>query len=250
MSPPLLARRHAASTRRRSQALRAFDWFFGVQLYLAAWFWAIALVCVTITLLLVHNLGEVQLSIFQFVQHGGLWFPFSIAIIAATAQLTLHVTSGMTRRSFIRGALLAAVATGILMGVTTSAGLVTEGWLYAANDWPHTVETEGAEPALRAGFWPMLLGLCLVYTSGTLSGLLVGVTYYRTGGWWGTIALPLSLSPILLVNLVSASSWAPFGFTFDLSAPGATLAALAVLTAAAAAFHRLTRRVPIAPVEA
>ena len=50
----------------------------------------------------------------------------------------------------------------------------------------------------------------LTFVVAYLSGLLVGITYQRAGGWWGTLALPLTVGPILVVSALFAQDAGPF----------------------------------------
>lgn len=242
--------RTARPTRRAPQWRRSAAWQLGVYAYLMAWAWAIALVVVVAVLAIVSRSVDVEMSAVAFSHHAFLWFPFSIAIMVTTSLLTTHVAAGMTRASFIKGAIIAAVTTGVGNAVVATTLLVTERWVYDRLGWVHgsgdvgrTVLQDGA---LRYG-----AGLALLFSAGMLSGLLVGICFYRLGGLGGILALPLALSPILLtgwVGMPSDDQWTAWGNAPG-SMPSHPLLGVLVLAAAAAAYHLLVRRVPIAKKE-
>lgn len=234
---------------RRPQWWRAASWMVRMQAYLGLWFWAIVLVLALAAAVVVSRVGQVEISLLQFAAHGALWFPFALMITVVAVQLTGHVANGMTRRSFVRAALVAAAATGLGYGLVIALGLVVEGTIYDALGWPHVhVATTG--PGGEDVVAPWSLGLpasTLVYAvrtfGGAVAGLLVGVTYYRLGGLRGTLLLPLTVLPAVVGQDDLAARTAD---AVGLSLPLYTLATLAVLALAAWAFHALTRHAPLA----
>lgn len=108
-------------------------------------------------------------------------------------------------------------------------------------------------------------GLFCYLVAVVVSGLLVGATYYRLGGWLGTLALPVTIAPLLLApaalgpEVSPALSFQvgaePVSITGQAFAPslagtvtgGPALPLLAVVLAVAL-FHLVVRRVPIRPV--
>lgn len=233
----------------RPQWWRTASWMMRLHAYLGLWFWAVVLVlALTATLVLSQTVG-IAVSVLQFAAHGALWFPFSLMITVTAAHLTSHVGNGMTRRSFVRGALLTAVVTGAVYGVLLTVGLAVEGAAYEALGWPHAhVATTG--PGAERVVAPWSLGLpatAFVYAArtagGAVAGLLVGITYYRLGGRRATLLLPLTVLPAVVgqEDLAGRAAGA-----LGLSLPLYTLAALAVLAVAAWAFWLLTRTAPLA----
>ncbi|MFC4556120.1 hypothetical protein [Georgenia faecalis] len=242
-------RRRPGTAVGRPQWRRALGWVLAVQLYLAAWFWLIAVAVVTVALIVIDRIGTVTVSIMQFASEGATWFPFAIAIISATAQLSVHVANGMTRRSFIRAALVTSVVSGVVYALVMSLAMLAEGAVFARFGWPHVAGAD--DVALwQSGFGPGLLGYALLFVGAQVSGLLVGIGYYRYGGWWGTLLLPLTAAPAVLLQLLTpllgGDGWfvdaAPFSLsTAALAVPGAVV----VIALGAAGFHRLTRDVAI-----
>ncbi len=233
----------------RPQWIRALRWQMArlSPLLLAGWAALIAsLVVVLATLSLVAD--EVMVSAMSIAVHVLLWFPFSVAIIIAVSHLPVHVAGGMTRQSFTRAALVWTALIAVANSVVSIVLIVIERAAYERLGWVHA-PTDGAGAAVLEG-GPLLygLGLALLFSSGMLSGLLAGTTYYRFGGWWGILALPLTLSPIFITSafaLNPETQWTPWDLTVPGPVQGNSLVALVVLALAAAAFALLVRRIPI-----
>ncbi|SED84086.1 hypothetical protein [Ruania alba] len=227
---------------------RTMRWMLGMQAYLAVWFWGVILVLEAAALLIFGRLDAVTMSYLQFAVHGTLWFPFAMMITITAAQLTVHVAAGMTRRSFAVAAVGTAAVMALGYGIVLAGGMVAEGALYQAMDWPHVhvanMETSGngfLEPWTH-GFATSAVMYAVRTFSGAVAGLLVGIGYYRYGPWRGTALLPLTALPALLgqdaiVDLLGgAVGWHPL----TLALLGLVLPLLGAL-----AYRRLTRSVPI-----
>ncbi|MEE6296425.1 hypothetical protein [Georgenia wangjunii] len=232
-------------TRRGPQWRRAAAWSLGANLVLAAWFWVIVAVGVTAALIVVDRVATVEMSIVQFAAQGATWFPFATAIIFATTQLGVHVANGMTRRAFIRAQLVTVVVSACAYALVLNLALLAEGALFARLGWPHTAGDDGFA-AWQDGFAAGLLDMALIFLAAQVSGLLVGIAYYRFGGWWGTLLLPLTVAPVyasLLVADAAEEGWSAFAlFTSPLALAAARVLLIAL---GALAFHRLARDVAI-----
>src|SRR5690625_943184 len=185
----------------------------GVYLVLWAWMWAVCLVGVTVAIVLTDRLGTVELSVAQFIRNGPLvWFLFSVGVFIVAACLTPHVANGMTRRSFVVGTLTATVIGSLLFAAASAGILLLEGVVYDRMGWGHhAVEGDSYTAGVwEAGVGTLLLDHALVTVAGSVTGLLVGVTYYRLGGWWGTLALPLDRKSTRLNSSHVAISYAVF----------------------------------------
>ncbi|WP_127130685.1 hypothetical protein [Georgenia sp. SYP-B2076] len=237
----------------RAPWLRAARWQLRSQAAVGAWLWATMAVAATVVVGLLSRFADVEVSIFQFSRHGALWTGFAMAVIFCTAGLAAHVASGLTRAAFVRATVVVGVVVGVVYALLAGIGLELEGLVYGANGWSHVGSGGGVDP--QHGFDPpsglgVVPGLALSFVAGQLSGLLVGMAYYRLGGWWGTVVLPLTLAPIYLVGSPSLTTGqlqllAPL----DLSAPAAAIVSVAVLAAAALAYYLLARHVPIRSVQ-
>jgi hypothetical protein len=237
----------ASSATSRPQWARVAHRHLTIYVFMWAWLWAICIVGIAVAILAMALTGTVSVSVVQFVRQGPLvWFLLSISIVVSTAYLGPHVANGMTRRSFVTGGLVAGVLVSLLHAVTGSVLTLLEGGLYDRNGWDHdaTPGAEYTEGIWQAGVGPLFLDYSLAALAGTVGGLLVGITYYRLGGWWGTLALPLTVLPVLYTMF--ATSWSEATFVpWDVPPAAAVLVGVVLLVAAAAAFALLARTVPV-----
>lgn len=226
---------------------RTLRWMLGMQALLGIWFWGVILVLEVLALLIAAQFGPVEVSMFQFATHGALWFPFSIMIITSAAAITTHVAQGRTRRSFIQAALLTVVVMGISYGLLMTAGLALEGLVYDALGWSQAHITSLDSSSATTAPWQEPLGTTLLtYITrtggGAIAGLLVGVGYYRFGGWRGTGLLLVTALPAL------AAQESISGFLRDLvDSPllVSSVLSLVLIAAGAIGYSLLTRNLPI-----
>jgi hypothetical protein len=249
-----------AAAPRQSATVRALRQMLRAHLRVAFWFWGVMVAGIVIALAVGVAMGDADLSRVQFARQAGIWFPFSLMIMLGTVYLPVHVAAGMTRRAFSRAALASALVLAASFAVVMSVLMQLERFFFSAQGWTHRLSDTGfaatsSEP-LR-----LLVDYLLTFSAGTVCGLLVGATYYRFGGWWGTLALPLTVGPIFVVIIVLAG-WTDLADRADLAGwgglldPGGDPAALVlraglcalVVACVGSAFVRVVRRTQIAPV--
>lgn len=241
----------AAVTPRRTTPTRHAARCLGrALLQMAGWFWLIALVAIVLGNVIGWRVaGATDVSIAAYARQGATWFPFSLAIMLVSAYLRVHVASGMTRRSFVRAALLVEVAAGLGYAAVLTATIHLERAVHDALGWGSRItEIQLAEAESSAGV--LFLDLAVPFVLGNLAGLLVGIAYQRGGGWWGTLTLPLTVGPLAAaLYLGGARLMEVPGFwstatddEFVLVLVGAGVA-LCVVTGAA--FSLLARRAPL-----
>ncbi|MBD3778209.1 MAG: hypothetical protein IE923_02945 [Micrococcales bacterium] len=243
----------ARTGRRRGPALRTarnlLRWFAPI----AGIYAAIVVVVVVAVPLVVASVGHVEMSVVWFARQSGIWFPFSVLIGVAAAYPPVHVANGMTRRSYVRGALGAVVVIAAGLSVGMTAALLAERTWYRAMGWDWGLVDGWFAPS--EGLVAVFVSYLATYLVAHLSGLLVGTVYAVGGGWWGTLTLPLTVGPVLLVATLvgDGGDWRPFADVVG-GEPGTGTPPLAVLAVAtvlavalAAAFSVLTRRRAIAP---
>lgn len=241
----------SSTTTRRlpAQWVRALRTTLRAYLTMWLWFWAVALTILVLVLLLVDRFATVEMSGAQHLRNGGVWFPFSIAIVMTAAHLPFLVSHGLTRRAYSCGVLFSSVLSSLLYAFSLSLVVVTERAVYGRLGWPHTAQTDNPDAVgiWEHGFGAMLLSYGLAVLAGHVCGLLVAVTYLRLGAWRGTLALPLTVGPVFLVLVGTGFIGGLPVPSWELSGPtvGLTVVALAVIAAAAGAFHLLVRDVPI-----
>lgn len=241
----------ARPSRRRAPALRTarnlLRWFAPI-----AGIYAGVLVLVVVAVpLVVAAVGHVEMSVVWFARQSGIWFPFSVLIGVASTYPPVHVANGMTRRSYVRGALAAAVAIAVVFSAGMTAGLLAERTWYRAMGWDWGL-VDGWFAASH-GLGSVLLSYLATYLVAYLSGLLVGTVYAVAGGWWGTLTLPLTAGPVVLVATLVGDDggWLPLARRVGVEPGGGSVLVVvvtAVLAAAlAAAFAVLSRRRDLAP---
>lgn len=213
---------------------------------LGAWFWVVVLVGATVgTVVAARVAGSVDVSVIAFARQGAIWFPFSLTIVLVATYLRVHVAAGMTRRSFVRATLLAALAAGAGHTVVMTVLVLAERALHGVLGWDARI-TDTLLPGPHATVGALLAELGPVLVLANLSGLLVGVVYLRTGGWWGTVALPLTVGPLLLAQALDGTEdgllrWLPEAAV----APAHVLGTALLGAAVAAAYVALVRGAPV-----
>ena len=75
----------------RSSVRATATWVLWMNLYLAGWFWLMAVIVITAALVVITVVGEVNTSIVAFARQGAVWFPFSVLIAITAAYLPVHV---------------------------------------------------------------------------------------------------------------------------------------------------------------
>lgn len=228
-----------------SPTLHAARWLLRQHLSLAAWAVGVFVVVVVTVVVLVDRYGNVETSIVQFARQGSIWFPFSTTIGVLVAYLNVHVAAGMTRRSLGRASLVAALTMAAFYTVVMTVALQVERAVYGSRDWAQQLTDEAPVFSDTSQVGWILVDLGLVFAAAQLCGLLVAITYYRFGGWWGTLTLPLTVGPVFGVTpLLTTSLLDP------LSEAARVPIAVGLLVAVAAAYLALLHRVAIRPVAA
>lgn len=217
-------------------------------LRLAAWFWPIALLALAAATVAVWvAAGRVDVSIAVHGRQALVWFLFSQAIQVAASYPRVHVAAGMTRRSLVRGTLLASGATGLAYALVLIGLVLVERWLHALAGWGSALR-EVQLAGERAPLWALPIDTVVLTLLAITTGLLVGITYQRWGAR-ATLALPLTVGPLLALLYLGI---APTGDVPGLGdvAPRALVGlaggvgALGVLVVAAA-FAVIARRLPL-----
>lgn len=148
----------------------------------------------------IDRIGTVTNSVIGFARQGVIWFPFSLAIILGIAHLPVHVQMGLTRRVLGTVTVLVALTMSAFYALTVVGLIQLERWVFHLAGWPHVFvdDLTFVRDTSQVG---LLLGEYFVAAAaGQLCGLLCGLVYYRVGGWWGTLALPLTVGPVILVQ--------------------------------------------------
>lgn len=218
-------------------------WLLRLHSRVAVWAVVIVIVAVATAALVIARYVELELSVVQFARQAFVWFPFAVAIMTTTGFLNIHVAAGLTRRTLARASLAVAMTMAGFYVAVMTVGLQLERLLFGARGWGQKVVDEQALFTDTSQVGWILVDLGLLFSAAQLCGLLVGIVYYRAGGWWGTLTLPFTVGPVLLVTPL---------LTTSLLDPLSTLArlpiAVAVLVATAVAYLLVLRTTPVRSV--
>lgn len=241
---------------------RTFIISFGMFTYVCKWFAAVMLLLAVLATGVYAAITTPTVSVLQFGLQAGIWFPFSMMIMIAV-YLPVLIMNGITRKAAAQGAVATAVVAATLFAVGTVLLMLIEKLVFDQLGWvAGSVNNSGAP--ITSNITGTLIGLLTIYAAANISGLLISVVYYRLGALWGTIALPLTLSPLALTGLFGvspSSNWRPWtahgpeglselpaALRWDLG-PAHPLLAVAIIAVAAFVFVTLTRRLTIDPKE-
>lgn len=227
------------AARRRALEGRAYKQAFwgavGMVWQIGVWFWAIYFAIQVISTIAVGVWMPGEDLDFSVSQAAPIYV-FVMGILAASTLLRLHVLSGGTRRSAIRGWLVAAPVIGVTFALTQTLVSFALSWLAGLF---------GFEATPSAGPVEMVLGLVVLITTGFLSGVAVAAGYRTFGGGLGTLALPVLAGP----GVVSLYLLGSFGGSDGLIGSGIgemqLLAARLCVVVAAVFVWLLLRRIPV-----
>ena len=215
------------------------------QLRIAGWALVVVAVAAALTLTVLAVVRPPDYSVVGFARQGFIWFPFSLAIAVAVGQVNVQIGMGRTRRTLGRAAVLTALGMSAVYAVGAVGLIQLERAVYAALGWEHRIldDLVLADDSTQVG--ALLAAYVVAAASGQLCGLLCGLVYYRSGGWWGTLTLPLTVGPIILVQVVLGADLPFLGGGLEAGTTGGTLArtgiVVAVLALVALAFTRVLR---------
>jgi hypothetical protein len=135
------------------------------------------------------------------------------------------------------------------------AAFGVEGVVYHALGWPHAV-TQGLPALAGTGVAaaPLLfVEFLLLAAAGQLGGLLCGIVYYRAGGLWGTLALPLTAGPVAILNpwlsteVTGSGTSGVAAFVQDAGVTERIVVAVAVVLVVGVAYLRVVRGTVVRP---
>jgi len=219
------------------------------QLRMLGWFWLIAVPCLVLATVVVDRvLGSVDVAVSLYARQAAIWFPFSQAIVLVVGTLRVAVASGRTRRTFARATLVVCALNGLAYALVLTGMALAERAVHGSLGW-ESVITDAQLATEASPAWVLLLDLAITFVTANLAGLLVGIVYLRVGSGWATLALPLTVGPIIVVQYVSGG-WVgplPIGWASSTAGQVTTTAAAAALVIAltAAAYAALVRTAPI-----
>ena len=233
----------------RSPLARAVRHLARTNLVVAAWFGVVMLVlwAGAVGVAAAVTGGDVDISMAQFARQGTIWFPFALAIAVFSGHHMPHIAAGLTRRVLARATLVLAALMTVAYAGVIAVLFALERVLYGMTGWEQRITEDGWFPALPTDVLAVVLLHAVAIAAAQVSGLLVAVVYQRAGAWWGTVALPLTVGPLLLVIAATSGDVrldALAGFTL----PVRLAVSAAAIGVAAAAYTYHVRRIALRPV--
>lgn len=187
-----------AVTRPASPVLVAARYLLQGYLWVALWYGAAVIVVGALVPLVISRFGAVAFSLVEVSWQAGVWFGFSMNASFGASYLAAHIGFGMTRRSYWQGVVLAALGFATVLAAFQTGLLALERRWFAAMGWGAT--DTGALVVASDG-WAVTAGrYLLVYLAALIAGAVVTLTYHRFGAWVGTLTLPLTVGPMLIVG--------------------------------------------------
>lgn len=235
----------ATTTRAGSRWLTAARHMITAHLWVSLLLWGVLVLLLVVFHILMSGIIPDRALLARFGTNPATWFPFVVSIVYVLANLPVHVTSGGTRRSFIRANLLGAGVVGAVYAAVLFLLVAAERAVFGAISEP--AATPGT--MVSDSSWGLLTGQALMSVAAIIVGAVVAMAYYRGGGPRGTLLLIPAVVPLLAVIALVSGDVPVRAFLHLPEATAATvLASLAAIAVAAGAFHLITRRAPINPV--
>lgn len=181
-------------------------WMSREVFQVTVWVWPGAVVVAAVVMVLINRATTVTGSGWEQAGHWPRWFLFAMAITVITKYLPIAVAQGLTRRAVLRATARAIAVSAVAWAAFMTAGHVVERLLYGAAGWTYAIDN----PHLFDGPYdvlPMLAEYTLFFAVYMAAGVLAAGAYLRLGGWLGTAALPLTLSPIVAVEALLSTGW-------------------------------------------
>jgi hypothetical protein len=154
------------------------------------------------------------------------WFIFAMGVVAATVHLPIAIAHGVTRREFVLGAGVFALATVVLFQAMEILGLLVEVMVYESRGLMEQITEPYPWPTPRGILTDLAYGLGFM-----LSGWLIGLAFYRLKAWWALLLTPLALLPVTSGMGTAYTSWdVHWAFITAMLAASATAACLGART--------------------
>jgi hypothetical protein len=213
------------------------------------WFWLAATVVTVLVGAVIAHFTPITSSIWENAGQWPRWWLFAMAVALIAVQLPVAVTHGVTRRAALRAVGVVSVLVSLFWAGYMVLGHVVERIIYDALGWPDAMQTEHL---FTDGYdvLPMLAEYWLIFLGYLVAGLLVGGVYYRFGPVRGTLLLPATLLPAVVIEVLLSTGWYGTGLQDGLSidrsaAPVLVVASVVVLSLGALAIYLVLRDVPI-----
>lgn len=238
----------------RPQWLNVTGWTAGGQSVMALLVLLGAAVLLGVGLAVTAQFWTPQVSYARYGTQVMLWIAFAVAVSMVYTQLGVFLAHGATRRSVVRGQILAAPAAALAWGAADTLLLRAEATVYRLAGWAHHREPV-ADGVVQAGqwaegWWRYLLIHSLTMLAAVLGGAVTGAAFYRFSGGRVVVAillLPLTVAlPVLgTTNLLGDHRFSFFDGSPVMPLGLGVLAVLALAAALGVVLWTLVRDVPV-----
>ena len=173
--------------------------------------WPLAALIAVIVGACISRFTPVTESIWENAGQWPHWVLFSLATGLVSLYLPIAVAHGVTRRAAFRALAVTAVTVTLSWAACMVAGQLAERLIYHWLDWPDVLTgshlfTSGSH-FTGADVLPMFADYGLLFLGYAATGALVGAAYFRLGGRLGTVVLPLTLLPVVVIEALLSTGW-------------------------------------------
>lgn len=217
------------------------------------WYAGIVVVLIAAQAVIASRTGS-DGQIMQGAAYGARWYAFSVAIGLAMMLIEPSIAHGVTRRELWLGVTTAVLIAAVALTVVVMAGFYAEGLVAdvigydRGQDYLPPLADPFASPLVAAA------GYAVTYAVHLTSGVLVAVVYYRVGGWYGTLLLPLTVGlPLSVPQAALGTDWGPpllswLGLDWTPAVAWTLVVCAATAAATTAAHYLVVRAMPVKPV--
>lgn len=150
--------------------------------------------------------GAAWTSVWEQVMYAARYYPLSLGAVFTWAFLPLAVSLGVTRASYFISFAGLTVALSLAIAVLVAAGHLAEYGLFAAGG---AVQEFSSPHLFTAGDqvgW-VALETVMVGMPNMAAGALIAMTYYKWRWLRATLALPLTLVPLVVAEGLMSAGW-------------------------------------------
>lgn len=236
-----------ADQERRGLRTSAYALFVGTW-RIGLYYWLTVVIISGVVTAVIDGWDELDGSVADGILGSAPIFLSVMGLIVSLGLLPLHLVGGVTRRSFARGLVVAAVGLAVTFGFVGAIGMLVEYVVFSAADWSTAVHEPGLYDS-SGDFFQIWLSWTLSGIAYTLAGAAIGLGYYRWGALLGTVQLFVAVALGALSELVLGAGLTRgvFGRIFDDGPPVVVAVVISLAASAALAYllERTVREIPL-----
>lgn len=168
-----------------------------------------------------------------------------LGILLPSLFLPRWVSHGITRRAFSFAGGIAVAAMAVTGGAIITVGYAVESAVYDAAGWQRALEDVPMHLfAHRSAWYLIAIQYTLLYSAWTITGWLIGASYYRWGPWRGTLLLLPALLPVAATETIF-DPYSAMLLAWGLPEQAAAIVGLAITVVGSLAAYGVTRNMPL-----